>query len=162
LAEVDSGCQPLRRSIARSSDMKNSPTIKDVLLADITEPLAGPRDPAKLLIYADWLCEQSRPDDEHLMRWLARTRKWPEHRTVYTFPDSGPRKVPTRFSWAWYPERDFTPLTKPPEHSLLPQLLFHALPQMHFFVGHRYYSNWRAALADLRQALSTLRELVRV
>jgi uncharacterized protein (TIGR02996 family) len=129
----------------------------------------APGDATPKLVYADWLGEHERPDEEHLWRWLAKRGLWPAPRSRYpATANRSSHKVREECRWAWYPEvgahdvcfdryRSGKPI---PRVAVLPQAVFMELPGR--TLQHAFYASEESALLALRVALMTLRKLLEV
>lgn len=119
----------------------------------------------RYLILADALEDADAPDSEvFLCRWAAKYRRSPHHRETYAIPTAdGWRKIPDKYSWAWYsdvidpnPHR-FDP--HPTREARLPRDVFIAFRRGY---DHAYYPSFRKALDGLQDALQRLRSILDV
>ena len=113
-----------------------------------------------MLVYADWLSEQDRLQEEFLWRWVARWKRTPHQRTYYTHQGDRMSKVPARFGWGWYPDSvaPYRIDPHPPHEARLPRLVFSAIPGHSH--DHCYRGSFWEAIKSLEQALDRLRAVL--
>lgn len=113
-----------------------------------------PSEQHRLAILGDICEEHGCTDDARLYRWMLKNNKRPCHRLKY--PDTQ-RKVPDKWSWAWY-VADSLSYGTAPDYASLPRAVFVCLLEVEKWrtlSGELvYYASERLALYSLRHALA--------
>lgn len=131
---------------------------------------ADPGDLTRYLVFADWLDERAGDQCQterafaFALRWCAARVKFPHRREYYPFVPGrtpGVRRVPEKFSWAWYCE-SLTPRSvlnseRVPDSARLPRLEFLSFGG---FREHTYCGSWPLAIDALAVGLDYMRKSV--
>lgn len=133
----------------------NAASERDQLIGAV---MSYPLEADRKLILSDWLRDHGEDSLARCYRWMAARGLHPHQRLYYPATlTCGPRKVPDKYSWAWYPvwisqrERNAERVT---DAGVLPAVVFFAL------AGRRtqpaLYGSFGDAVASLAESLDIM------